>query len=470
MTRAAALINIGNSARASKIVDHGTSGNFQSIRNTLGVLESTRFQLSKPVTIGMGSGDTVARHGALVEDCAPLQSDPNVGVVLLNTYLFPHPWRPDLSLMSPAKMLRLGVSVCSQNMASFPPYLLSRNTYSNDKTTHDDVGDLPSGTVATKLVVAANGLMLFGSHQKSAFGSLVSARTGLPYDLASEIHHLRISFEGDTQQSHHLALMATPGPRGPDIWKCTLRFVLFAFGLATEASLDFRTKLGDRGFRVNIVAVSEIAGDSDTFVDRIKPRPKVLGDGRNYKSWTDVPEHDAHFHSWPCYDMTRLKLTIGYSHTRYQDLFTSLQPEIIMHLRPIYFISENSDVNGYNASSHSEFHGKVSSAYRVCPNTVDASCLGAATAHVRDIAIGVKLESHVYDMDNYDDCGMSQTPSPLSQVLLEALSVPKPLWISTEMQATLVKTCPPAVDKLFAAMQDITSYLMKYMTHGEGRM
>mmetsp|Transcript_31996 Transcript_31996/g.98750 ORF Transcript_31996/g.98750 Transcript_31996/m.98750 type:complete len:537 (+) Transcript_31996:1445-3055(+) len=247
--------------------------------------------------------------------------------------------------------------------------------------------------------------------------------------------------------------MATPGPRGPDIWKCTLRFVLFAFGLATEASLDFRTKLGDRGFRVNIVAVSEIAGDSDTFVDRIKPRPKVLGDGRNYKSWTDVPEHDAHFHSWPCYDMTRLKLTIGYSHTRYQDLFTSLQPEIIMHLRPIYFISENSDVNGYNASSHSEFHGKVSSAYRVCPNTVDASCLGAATAHVRDIAIGVKLESHVYDMDNYDDCGMSQTPSPLSQVLLEALSVPKPLWTSTEMQATLVKTCPPAVDKLFAAMQ-----------------
>mmetsp|Transcript_31994 Transcript_31994/g.98740 ORF Transcript_31994/g.98740 Transcript_31994/m.98740 type:complete len:272 (+) Transcript_31994:781-1596(+) len=175
MTRAAALINIGNSTRASKIVDHGTSGNFQSIRNTLGVLESTRFQLSKPVTIGMGSGDTVARHGALVEDCAPLQSDPNVGVVLLNTYLFPHPWRPDLSLMSPAKMLRLGVSVCSQNMASFPPYLLSRNTYSNDKTTHDDVGDLPSGTVATKLVVAANGLMLFGSHQKSAFGSLVSA-------------------------------------------------------------------------------------------------------------------------------------------------------------------------------------------------------------------------------------------------------------------------------------------------------
>ena len=453
MTRAAALINVDNAARASKIVDHGTSGNFQSIKNTLGVLESTRFQLNKPVTIGMGSGTTVAHHGALVEDCAPHHSNPNVGVVLLDMYLFPHPWRADLSLMSPTKMLLLGVSVCSHNMARFPPYLLSRNTYANGRTTHDDVNDLPAGTVATKLAVAANGLMLFNSHRKSAFGSLVSARTGLPYDAASEIQHFRMSFENGAQQSHHLALMAAPGPRSPNVWKCTLRFVLFAFGLATEASPDFRTRLGDEGFRVIIVAVSEIAGDSDVFVDRIKPRPKILGDGRRYMDWTDVPEHDAHFHTWPCYDMTRLKLTIGYSHTRYRDLFTCLQPEIIMHFRPVYFVSENSDVNSYNAASHSEFHRKVSSAYRVCPNTVDASCLGGATAHTRDIALGVRLESCVYEMDIYDDSGMSCTPKPLSKMLSEPEAVPKGLWITREMQATLVKTCPPAVDRLFAAMR-----------------
>mmetsp|Transcript_16175 Transcript_16175/g.48650 ORF Transcript_16175/g.48650 Transcript_16175/m.48650 type:complete len:206 (+) Transcript_16175:286-903(+) len=123
-----------------KIVDDGTTGNYQHRENTVGVIEHTRFNLPKPIQIGMGKGSCLASTGVLVEDVTPHHADPSVGVVEVVKYLNPDGWKLEVSLKSPKVMLKSNIDVCAQNRNKYAPFCLSRSTYSTDgtaPTTHD---------------------------------------------------------------------------------------------------------------------------------------------------------------------------------------------------------------------------------------------------------------------------------------------------------------------------------------------
>ena len=62
------------------ICDNGSTGCFQHISDKLNVIESSRFELTEPIEIGLGTTKTRACRGALVEKCTPLFNDPTVGV------------------------------------------------------------------------------------------------------------------------------------------------------------------------------------------------------------------------------------------------------------------------------------------------------------------------------------------------------------------------------------------------------
>ena len=439
-----------------KIVDDGTTGNYQHRENTVGVIEHTRFNLPKPIQIGMGKGSCLASTGVLVEDVTPHHADPSVGVVEVVQYLNPDGWKLEISLKSPKVMLKSNIDVCAQNRNKYAPFCLSRSTYSTDgtaPTTHDCVDDLPDGTVATRLQEAPNGLLLYKACHKAQFQKLVSARTGQRYDQALEIAATRAnSRNGSSNRAAHVALVAMGDPRNPSVWVVTLRAVLFAFGLLTEASADFRMALADKGYRIVIVAVSEILPEANALAMRLKPVPMILGDGTRFDEWGDrIPEHDIQCHSWSCLERTSLKQSIGYGTTQLAKHYTDVQPAIIEKYKPRYLISENTNPNQFNHSSASKLIRRLEPDYLVSPNVVDACCLGDKTAHVRDIILGCRREVALRELDVYAESGMECTPSPIGSVLLSPPLVDNECWVSERRARTLKRTCPVAVDRLFDA-------------------